>query len=133
MQPSLLHGERKLEMTHWAEPVQWQAPESVQLPGGKRIHYSPKAYKVYKEALSQLMRYIWIGDPDIGEFWIKLEFHCGSEGRKKPRDYDNMAKTVGDAGNKVVWKDDSQITLCKGIEVFRHCPNPHTTIWAGLR
>lgn len=120
-------------MTFWADPVQWQAPESAITKYGRRVHYSPQEYKDYKRDLAQLMRYVWKGDPDIGEFWIQLEFHCGSEGLKKPRDYDNLAKTVGDAGNKIVWKDDRQITLCKGIEVFRNVSKPHTNIWAGLR
>lgn len=133
MQPSMLDSQVTFSLTFRTEPMEWQAPKFTTSKSGKPIVYSPKIYKEYKEALAKAMKIAWRRPAEGGEFWVEYTFHCGSEGRKNDRDGDNMAKAVGDAGNKVIWKDDRQITLWRRIEVFRNSMNPCTVIEGGLR
>jgi Holliday junction resolvase RusA-like endonuclease len=37
-------------------------------------------------------------------------------------DFDNIAKIVGDALNKIVWKDDSQIVACTFVKFYSERP-----------
>lgn len=49
-----------------------------------------------------------------GELRVELEFHRASSRRA---DLDNLAKLVLDAGNGVLWRDDSQIVE---LELVKH-------------
>jgi len=37
-------------------------------------------------------------------------------------DYDNLAKTIGDIGNGILWQDDKQITFAKAKKKYALCP-----------
>ena len=130
MQPSMLDSQVTFECVFRTEPMEWQAPQFNRKTGAV---YSSKEYKAYKEALGMALRAAWQRSAEPGEFWVRFTFHCGSTGRKRPRDWDNLSKAVGDAGNKIIWKDDSQITQCRGVIVVRGSLEPRTEIEGGLR
>ena len=68
---------------------------------------------------------------------IKLIFCSGDQPVRKRgtlcsslqyrKDYDNLAKFIGDAGNGIIWEDDSQIDKAE-IEVVRMAGQPSTEI-----
>lgn len=44
-------------------------------------------------------------------------------------DFDNLAKCVGDALNKIVWKDDSQIVVCAFRKFYSSEPGLTISVW----
>jgi Holliday junction resolvase RusA-like endonuclease len=44
-------------------------------------------------------------------------------------DFDNLAKCVGDALNKIVWKDDSQIIVCAFRKFYSVTPGLMISVW----
>ena len=44
-------------------------------------------------------------------------------------DFDNLAKCVGDALNKIVWKDDSQIIVCAFRKFYSDEPGLTISVW----
>lgn len=44
-------------------------------------------------------------------------------------DFDNIAKIVGDALNKIVWKDDSQIIVCAFRKFYAADPALTVSVW----
>lgn len=47
---------------------------------------------------------------------------CGDLWPTGKPDFDNVAKIVGDALNKIVWKDDSQIVACTFVKFYSASP-----------
>ncbi len=45
-------------------------------------------------------------------------------------DGDNIAKCVGDALNKIVWVDDSQIVMWQVLKVYSEWPRLRVSVWA---
>lgn len=44
-------------------------------------------------------------------------------------DFDNISKIVGDALNKIVWKDDSQIIVCAFRKFYAVAPGLTISVW----
>ena len=44
-------------------------------------------------------------------------------------DFDNLAKCVGDALNKIVWRDDSQIIVCAFRKFYSATPGLTVSVW----
>jgi Holliday junction resolvase RusA-like endonuclease len=44
-------------------------------------------------------------------------------------DFDNIAKIVGDALNKIVWRDDSQIIVCAFRKFYSASPGLTVSVW----
>ena len=44
-------------------------------------------------------------------------------------DFDNLAKCVGDALNKIVWRDDSQIIVCAFRKFYAAEPGLTISVW----
>jgi len=67
--------------------------------------YMPDVYVAHKNALGWVFK-AEVKTPMAGPLVVTLEFH-----RKNRRrvDLDNLEKTVLDAGNGILWEDDSQI------------------------
>ena len=88
--------------------------------------YTPDRTKGHEESIIVAAREAgYRGEPDAeSTFNVTIAFHRKGKARA---DIDNLAKTVLDALNKVVWKDDNQInvlTLGKRINM----KNPQTII-----
>ncbi|MCH2186239.1 RusA family crossover junction endodeoxyribonuclease [Myxococcota bacterium] len=77
---------------------------------GRRI--TPKPLRVYKRAAESVMRIAtlarsnWPSDADDARFSVSIAFRLPDRRRC---DLDNLAKAVLDAGNRLLWRDDSQI------------------------
>lgn len=62
--------------------------------------------------------------PFTGNVAVAAIFH---QSDRRTHDYDNFLKHIGDAGNGILWLDDSQITA--GIGIVEYDPdNPHTIL-----
>ena len=70
--------------------------------------YTPDRTKGHEQAIIVAAREAgYRGEPDAeSEFIVLIDFYRSG---RRACDLDNLAKTVLDALNKVVWKDDSQI------------------------
>jgi Holliday junction resolvase RusA-like endonuclease len=68
----------------------------------------------------------------IPESWSKKKRQAALAGdlchTGKP-DFDNIAKIVGDALNKIVWKDDSQIIVCSFRKFYASEPGLTVSVW----
>lgn len=99
-------------------------------------HYTPKATEDFEERLGYAARAIMRSTPPlecalrvtitqvfpIPQSWpLKRRFLAerGAEHPTAKPDFDNIGKIVGDALNKIVWRDDAQIT--DGRVVKRFC------------
>ena len=67
--------------------------------------YMPKEYVAHKDGLGWRFKER-VKRPEPGPLVVTLEFH--RKNRRKV-DLDNLEKTILDAGNGILWKDDSQI------------------------
>lgn len=86
--------------------------------------YNPQKNEDYEEALGWAMK-AELGQhemDDINEFGLSCNFYRSTAQRI---DVDNMIKTVCDAANNIVWKDDAQCIEVYG-RVFRRDKNPRT-------
>jgi len=111
-----------------ADPVPWSRTGSGRL--GQR--YTPKRYAEHRDALAWALRegYVHGGR---GPLTVELGLWCTFARRTRRRvDIDNLAKAVMDAGNGIVWADDSQITLLLARVIIDH-DLPHTEVVAYRR
>ena len=85
-------------------------------------HYTPKKTVNAEAELRWLMQQQWKNPPLEGPITIVVKFYfqrpksVSEKKRKLPitkPDWDNVSKIVGDAGNGILWRDDSQI--CKAF------------------
>jgi crossover junction endodeoxyribonuclease RusA len=91
-----------LEMTVPGDPVAKQRPRF-----GNGRTYTPKETVNAELVIATLAKNKVRGRPPAtGIVGLALEFYCATKDRK---DADNLAKTVMDALNKVVYVDDRQI------------------------
>lgn len=108
------------------EPVPFARPRSH----GKRFFNAPK-YAAFKNHLSLLMRARHKGPPLKGPIDFGVSFYL-----KKPKtsknqypvvkpDLDNFLKAVMDAGNGILWQDDSQITFIATNKVYVDSSGDH--------
>lgn len=77
---------------------------------GQKVHaITPKSTRAYEtrlryEMMAVVSRKDWV---NTGVFAVRLHIHSTS---KRRRDADNLLKTVLDAGNGILWADDSLVT-----------------------
>lgn len=72
--------------------------------------YNPAAYKKYVNQLKAVMKKGYSGSPSVLPIRLTLHVHFCTQGRKMEADLDNYTKAVKDAGNKILWRDDVQVT-----------------------
>jgi Holliday junction resolvase RusA-like endonuclease len=84
------------------EPYPWPRTRT----GRSGNHYLPKTYLAYRDLVAMHLRAAYRGDPELGPVRLVLGFYRST---KRKADVDNLAKTILDAGNGIVWADDSQI------------------------
>lgn len=127
----LRHPEEIINIVIPGEPVPWGRPRVMLRPGQNPVFFQEGKTKQAKEDLRNAIRAAFImGEPTEAAIAIELNFACGKIGRQLP-DIDNLAKTVLDAMNNFVWRDDAQV-LSLYVTVERNDPNPrsHMIIWA---
>lgn len=109
------------------EPTRWQRAATFTNPRtGKLVHANPKGMREKQEAIAWACRAAMQGAPPMTGP-LKLEILCvyavppswplakreaalaGHVWKTSAPDYDNLAKQVGDALNKVAYVDDAQI------------------------
>lgn len=64
--------------------------------------------------------------------WSKKKRSAALAGDLMPTgkpDFDNIAKIVGDALNKIVWKDDAQIINCSFRKFYAESPGLIVSVW----
>ena len=77
--------------------------------------YTPGKTRDYEEAVQFFMRSKYRGKPLEDALAVKMFFHLPRPKSSKRRfpvcrpDIDNFQKAIMDAGNGILWKDDSQI------------------------
>ena len=111
---------RPIKFTFPGDPVPAPRPRF-----GQGRTYMPAGYTDYKEGLAWAFKAeMKRRKPMRGPIVLVLEFH-----RKNRRrvDLDNLAKTVMDAGNGVVWEDDSQV-FDKHTRKVLGCADPRVEV-----
>lgn len=88
-------------------------PHSWQRVGRSRTGqaFTPRETKEAKTIIARAFQHAYPGcsaEPLTGRLGVRLLFFLRTRGQQ---DIDNLAKTVLDAGNGVIWRDDSQIDL----------------------
>jgi Holliday junction resolvase RusA-like endonuclease len=92
---------------------------------GARGAYTPEKTRAAEDALGWTLRAAMKGRAPLdGLIRLDVQFFCKTHRRL---DFDNLAKLVGDAGNGIVWQDDSQIVDGR-IKVERGATNPRTEL-----
>lgn len=92
-----------LEFTVHGMPVPWMRTEG----SGKR-RFTPKRQRDYQRRVAHAALSAYRGAPlMMGPLRIHVSF--GLEDRR-PRDLDNLTKTIKDALNGIAWIDDAQVT-----------------------
>lgn len=86
--------------------------------------YTPEKTKTAEEEVGWALKLAWKKEPSTSDFMVGMEFHVKG---KRRWDLDNLMKLVLDAGNKIVWKDDSQVIELHGY-LIRSSTNPRTEI-----
>lgn len=92
-------------------------PAEYMIVGGQRVKtreartYTPKRTRDFEDRLGWLLRRAYRGSPATFPLIAQVEFYATDRRR---RDLDNLAKSVFDAGNGIVWVDDSQIQTTVG-------------------
>lgn len=104
------------------------------VPGNPQPKQRPRVYRgrgvtppatVAAEAhLAHLARAAMTAPPAEGPLRVTYHFRRGD---RRPADWDNLAKLVGDALNGVAWVDDKQVVEA-AVTVERGCPDPSTYI-----
>lgn len=68
----------------------------------------------------------------IPESWSQKKRQAAISGNlshiSKP-DFDNISKIIGDALNRIVWKDDSQIVVCAFRKFYSETPGLTISVW----
>jgi Holliday junction resolvase RusA-like endonuclease len=98
------------------EPYPWPRTRT----GRAGNHYLPKTYTAYRDLVSMHLRAAYRGDPELGPIRVVLAFYRST---KRKADVDNLAKTILDAGNGIVWADDSQILELHAQISYRSPPS----------
>ena len=113
-------AKRTITLTFDGDPIPAPRPRF-----GQGRTYMPSRYTAYKLALAWAFKAkMGRRKPMRGSIILVLDFYRKTRGKV---DLDNLAKTVMDAGNGVVWEDDSQI-IDKHTRKFLGCAEPRTEI-----
>ena len=108
--------------------------------------WTDKKTLAYEELLSQAgVEAMRASEPHLGALSVRIEAGMpvpASWSQKKRQaalsgdlshigkpDFDNIAKCVGDALNKIVWKDDSQIIVCAFRKFYSANPGLTVMVW----
>lgn len=88
--------------------------------------YTSPRVKAHQRRVAEYAMLAMVGrNPIQGPVEVRYNFYCGDN---RHRDFENLAKLVSDALNKIVWLDDSQVVdarICKYLDK----DNPRTEIW----
>jgi Holliday junction resolvase RusA-like endonuclease len=108
------------------------APHAKQRPRlGKGRTYTPEATERFERQCAWILRaYIGPRDPMLGPISVRVAFFLEAPKKSKhgypsSADIDNYLKSLFDACNGVVWKDDRQIVELTARKVF----GPKAEIW----
>ena len=75
---------------------------------GRDSHtYTPPRTKAYEKKVATIAKLAMLGRPPF-EFSVSVTIYAFIKGRRRI-DWDNIAKSITDAMNKIVYEDDSQI------------------------
>lgn len=108
------------------EPVAKERPRTFIAPGGKARTITPAKTQAAETTIATKAKLAYPHDePTTNPVAIALRFYCGPKQRAK--DVDNLSKTVLDALNKIIWKDDKQV-LELWCRVERNAADPRTEI-----
>ena len=91
------------------EPQPKARPRVVRVPGSIRsaVAYTPKSTKDAEATIGWHIHAAYLGlQVDADHNWSVVVFFYSN----RRADIDNLAKTVLDACNNIVWRDDSQVT-----------------------
>lgn len=98
------------------EPYPW--PRSRISRSGRL--YLPRPYVAYRDLVAMHLRAAYRGPPEEGPVRVVLGFYRST---KRKADVDNLAKTILDAGNQIVWLDDSQVLELHAQISYRSPPS----------
>jgi len=92
--------------------------------------YTPKRTRAGEQVLKTYFMTSFREKPLTGDVGISVIFRCAVRQR---RDTDNMLKAVLDAGNGIIWFDDSQVVEIHSRKIF-DSPEPSTDVivYAGV-
>jgi len=107
------------------DPVPKARPRTVRTKNGRRRTYTPEKTLAAERAVAAACRKDCKPTvSDDAEYSVVVWFFCKTLRRS---DVDNLAKTVLDGLNGVVWKDDSQVTDLEA-HIVRGCAEPRTKV-----
>ena len=110
------------------KPQPKQRPRTVRR-GNKSTTYTPDATKKAEDRIKQIAHITMLQakqKPFECPVCVTMTFHVERRATATP-DLDNLVKVVGDAINKVVYKDDSQVVLMEARK-FQDKENPRTIV-----
>ena len=87
--------------------------------------YMPKEFQEYKAQIADEASIVMAGNAPLeGALKTDIKFFCRTKKitSRKAGDVDNLAKSVLDALNGVIWKDDSQIVQCSLAKFHSETP-----------
>lgn len=120
--PTTPRRELILEISVPGEPVPWQRAGRA---GGKS--FTPAKVLNHERIVGLLALAAGVREPTELPVIVDVDFFMGN---KRRCDLDNLVKTIGDAGNGVVWRDDSQVIgLFATKLVDKERPRTELRVW----
>ena len=127
-----------VRIIHPGDPVPWsRAGTTIGWAHGKPFvrHYTPTDMRTYQEAIAWRAKSAMAGRPpligalaircfamvEIPKSWSRRDRDAALHASSRP-DWDNYAKTICDACNKIVYKDDAQIVRALTIKEYAERP-----------
>lgn len=104
------------------EPVACERPRVTRFGS-----YLPEKSRAAEDKIAWSFRASFPGDnlDETSTFGVRLRFFCD----KTRKDCDNLQKTVFDALNKILWKDDKQIREVYCVVTANHRPRTEILIY----
>lgn len=106
-------------------PVAWERARV-----GRYGHFTAPKTRRYKNALATGMRAQWTREPLKRAIRASIMFYMGCPKRRPPKhskshthpavrpDWDNLAKSVCDAANGILWEDDGQLVDVRVMKLY---------------
>lgn len=110
-----------VSLTIDGEPVPKARPR---FGAGRRVYTPTKTKKAEAAIGRQIKSVLRDTEPDgASDFGVEIVFHCALAGT----DLDNLTKLALDACNKLVWRDDRQVTRL-AASLIRKSKEPRTVL-----